>query len=551
MRILLLLLRTSRWDALAGIIAGTMVGLATTGFAWTLQTVIARRGEDWGAYALAFSGCWLAYGGCAALADNRITRVAQRAVRELRVTISRRILGVPLPLIEREQHRIFPVLVEDITAISRAAESVPSAVSGLFTVIGCFVLLTLISWPLAAACVVLGLVALGGYVIPLHRFERHLVRWRADWDNVNKLLQTIVRGHKELLLDDRKRASFFTRHLEPLCRRQESELVRANTWETLVKRWGELLLLLGVGLLLFTFPLHGWATYEQFGRFLFVSLFMLAPLAGIVGFSTQLSRVNLALDRASQIGVMLNQNAATTPDDASGAPSDAPMSPRAPCPRFGLREVTYRHARDDEAPFDLGPVSLDFDRPEIVFIAGGNGSGKTTLLKLLCGLYPPLSGHVYADSGPLDPGSLADHRRRFGVIFSDFFLFDGLLGYEDAATPEAAALLRQVHLDQLVGIDSAGCFTSIKLSQGQSKRLALVAALLEDKPVYILDEWAADQDPEFRRWFYERILPDLRARGKLVIAITHDDAFYPTADRIVRLSDGRIASDIRQTASAS
>src|SRR5690606_41561463 len=105
MRILLLLLRTSRWDALAGIIAGTMVGLATTGFAWTLQTVIARRGEDWGAYALAFSGCWLAYGGCAALADHRITRVAQRAVSGLRGTLSRRMLRAPLRLTERERHR--------------------------------------------------------------------------------------------------------------------------------------------------------------------------------------------------------------------------------------------------------------------------------------------------------------------------------------------------------------------------------------------------------------------------------------------------------------
>ncbi|MET0261635.1 MAG: cyclic peptide export ABC transporter [Rariglobus sp.] len=548
MRILFLLFRTSRWDALAGILAGTIVGLATSGFAWTLQTVIARRGENWSAYAWAFAGCWLAYGAGAVLADNRITRVAQRAVRELRLSISRRILNVPLPLLEREQHRVFPVLVEDITAISRAAECVPSAISGVFTVVGCFVLLTVISWPLAVAGVVLGLVTLGGYVLPLHRFERHLVRWRADWDNVNKLLQTIVRGHKELLLDDRKRSSFFDRHLEPLCRRQETELIRANTWETLVKRWGELLLLLGVGLLLFTLPLHGWATYEEFGRFLFVSLFMLAPLAGIVGFSTQLSRVNLALDRAAQIGVVLTEGSPAKTALTSLAP---PPPPPASSVRFGLREVTYRHARDDEAPFDLGPVSLDFDRPEIVFIAGGNGSGKTTLLKLLCGLYPPLHGHVYTEAGPLDTASFADHRRRFGVIFSDFFLFDGLLGYEAASASEATRLLREVHLNPLVSIDAQGRFSSTKLSQGQGKRLALVASLLEDKPVYIFDEWAADQDPEFRRWFYERTLPELRARGKLVIAISHDDAFYPTADRIVRLSEGRIASDTRQTSTVS
>jgi len=548
MHILLLLLRTSRWDALIGIAAGAIVGLATSGFAWTLQSVIANGGQNPGRYALIFAACWLAYGAGAVIADNRLTRVSQRAVRELRLTISRRILGVPLPVLEREQQRIFPVLIEDITAISNAAQQIPTVISGIVTVIGCFVLLTFVSWSLAVACIALVVVALGGYVLPLHRFERHLTRWRADWDGVSKLLDAIVRGHKELLLDDRKRSSFFSRHLEPLCRRQETELTRANTWETLVKRWGELLLLLGVGLLLFTLPIHGWATYEEFGRFLFIALFMLAPLSGIVGFSTQLSRVNLSLDRASKIGVILSNEASPAVSPASVSP--LPQEPASSlC--FGLREVSYRHARDDEAAFDLGPVTLDFDRPEVVFISGGNGSGKTTLLKLLCGLYPPLQGELHIDNRPLDPAALVSYRRRFGVIFADFFLFDSLLGYENTATTEAQRLLGEVHLDRLVALNPDGVFSSTKLSQGQRKRLALVATLLEDKPVYVFDEWAADQDPEFRRWFYERTLPDLRARGKLVIAITHDDAFYPTADRIVRLSEGRIVSDTRQTARTS
>lgn len=548
MHILLLLFRTSRWDALIGMAAGAIVGLATSGFAWTLQSVIASGGQNAGRYALIFAACWLAYGAGAVIADNRLTRVSQRAVRELRLTISRRILGVPLPVLEREQQRIFPVLIEDIASISNASQKIPTVISGIVTVIGCFILLFFISWSLAVACIVLVMIALGGYVLPLHRFERHLSRWRSDWDGVSKLLDAIVHGHKELLLDDRKRSSFFSRHLEPLCRRQETELTRANTWETLVKRWGELLLLLGVGLLLFTMPIHGWATYEAFGRFLFIALFMLAPLSGIVGFSTQLSRVNLSLDRASRIGVILSAD--SVPPLPRSHVSSIPQVP-ASLLRFGLRDITYRHSRDDEAPFDLGPLSLEFDRPEIVFIAGGNGSGKTTLLKLLCGLYPPLQGELLADNRPLDPASLDAYRRRFGVIFADFFLFDGLLGYEEAATPEARRLLAEVHLDRLVTIDSVGAFSSTKLSQGQRKRLALVAALLEDKPVYVFDEWAADQDPEFRGWFYDRILPDLRARGKLVIAITHDDAFYATADRIVRLSEGRILSDTRQTARTS
>lgn len=541
MRLLLLLLRTSRWDAITGILAGAVAGFATSGFAWTLQGVISNRGDHWPRYLAIFIGCWVAYGAGAVIADNRLTRVAQRAVRELRLSISRRILAVPLPQLEREHDRIFPVLTEDISALSRSASALPSAISGFVTVIGCFVLLALISLPLAAASLGLIGVAFGGYVFPLRRFERHLGRWRTDWDRVSALLEAIVRGHKELQLDERKQAVFLNRHLEPLCRRQETEMTRAATWETLVKRWGELLLLLGIGLLLFTLPLHGWATYEQFGRFLFVALFMLAPLATVVGFSTDLSRAARAMNHAGQLGIVLDRK-------ADAPPPPAPLPDRATSFRFGLRDVTYRHTREDEAPFDLGPVSLEFDQPELVFICGGNGSGKTTLLKLLCGLYPPAEGTLLADGRPIGPSELAAYRRRFSVIFADFFLFNSLLGYEDAPAADAARLLSEVHLERLVTIDAEGGFSTTRLSQGQRKRLALVAALLEDKPVYIFDEWAADQDPEFRRWFYDHILPNLRARGKLVLAITHDEAFYAGADRIVRLSEGRIVSDERQLA---
>lgn len=537
MRLLLLLLRTSRGDAVAGILCGVAAGLSASGFAWTLQAAIADQGEHWVRYVAIFLACWLVYGGGAVLADNRLTRVAQRAVRELRLSFSRRILAVPLPLLEREQDRIFPVLIEDVSAVSHAAENLPSAITGLMTVIGCFVVLSLISAPLAAASLVLVAAAIGGYVLPLHRFQRHLARWRADWDRVSTLLNAIVRGHKELQLDDRKRAVFIDRQLEPLCRRQETEMVRANTWETLVRRWGEMLLLLGAGALLFTLPLHGWATYEEFGRFIFVTLFMLAPLATLVGFSTHLSRVALAMDRAGRLGIML--------DDVANDPA-APVPPRSARIDLALDAVTYRHERDDEAPFMLGPVSLRFDRPELVFISGGNGSGKTTLLKLLCGLYPPQQGRLLADGRPMGPEDATAYRRRFGVIFADFFLFDSLLGYENAPADEAARLLREVHLDKQVAIDAAGNFSTTKLSSGQRKRLALVAALLEDKPVYVFDEWAADQDPEFRRWFYEQILPGLRDRGKLVLAITHDEAYYAQADRHVHLAEGRIVSDARR-----
>lgn len=537
MRLLLLLLRTSRWDAITGIIAGAAVGLSASGFAWVLQAMVAHRGEHWVAYALTFAGCWLTYGLGSVLAGNRLSRVAQRTVRELRLSISRRILEIPLPVLERDHERIFPVLTEDISAISTATRRLPGALSGFTTVLGCFVMLGIIAWPLALSVLVLLGLALGVYVLPLRQFQKHLTLWRADWDRFAMLLNAIVHGHKELILDRRKRTAFFDEQLEPIARKQEDEITSANTWEILVGRWGELLILLGAGLLLFTLPWHAWATYEQFGRFIFVTLFILAPLSTIVGFSTDLGRVQLAISRINDLGVFLDRNAAEPP-------AAIELSNRAPR-HLALRDVGYQHSGKNGPTFALGPISIAFDRPEVVLINGGNGSGKTTLLKVMCGLYSATSGTISIDDQPLTPATLDTHRARFGVIFSDFFLFPSLLGYAQASTDESTRLLREMQLDRHVQLNTDGEFSTTQLSQGQRKRLALVAALLEDKPIYIFDEWAADQDPGFRRYFYERILPDLRDRGKLVLAISHDEAYYHLADRHLHLIDGRITQDSR------
>lgn len=537
MRLLLLLLRTSRWDAVTGILAGAAVGLSASGFAWVLQATIAHRGENWLAYTLAFAGFWLTYGLGSVLAGNRITRVAQRAVRDLRLSISRRILALPLPVLEKDQARIFPVLTEDIAMISSATSRLPSAISGCATVLGCFVLLTIIAWPLALACLVLLVLAVGLYVQPLRRFQRHLAVWRADWDRFARLLNAIVLGHKELILDRRKRTAFLEQQLEPIARRQEAEMTSANTWEILIRRWGELLMLLGLGLLLFTLPWHAWATYDQFGRFLFVALFILSPLSTLVGFSTDLGRAQLAISRINDLGGLLERQAHPPPPPATSA--------SAGFRQLVLQDIRYRHAGNEGAAFTLGPVSVAFDRPEVVLISGGNGSGKTTLLKVMCGLYAAGEGLITLDGQPLSEATLEAHRSRFAVVFSDFFLFPSLLGYEQSPAADRERLLREMQLDRHVQVNADGEFSTTQLSQGQRKRLALVAALLEDKPVCVFDEWAADQDPGFRRLFYERILPGLRDRGKLVLAISHDEAYYHLADRHLHLVDGRITQDTR------
>ena len=92
-------------------------------------------------------------------------------------------------------------------------------------------------------------------------------------------------------------------------------------------------------------------------------------------------------------------------------------------------------------------------------------------------------------------------------------------------------------MDQKVTLQGRS-FSTLDLSQGQRRRLALTA-YLEDRPIYVFDEWAADQDPQYKEIFYKTLLPDLCKRGKLVVVITHDDRYFHLGNQVIKLEDGK------------
>jgi putative ATP-binding cassette transporter len=203
---------------------------------------------------------------------------------------------------------------------------------------------------------------------------------------------------------------------------------------------------------------------------------------------------------------------------------------------------SYRKETEDET-FTLGPIDLALHPGECVFLIGGNGSGKTTLAKLLTGLYFPDAGEIRLDGRPVGEAERESYRQLFSTVFSDFHLFERLHGIEASRTDgPARQYLERFHLERKVRIEG-GAFSTLDLSQGQRKRLALLAAYLEDRPIYLFDEWAADQDPAFKEIFYRQLLPELKARGKAAIVISHDDRYFGVADRVVKLEDGRLVRD--------
>jgi len=206
---------------------------------------------------------------------------------------------------------------------------------------------------------------------------------------------------------------------------------------------------------------------------------------------------------------------------------------------------SYGEEKGVEAPFMLGPISLELHPGELVFVIGGNGSGKSTFVKVLAGLYQPSQGNVTLADTLITDANLEWYREHFSVVFSDFHVFTKLLGQSDSRAERLVPqYLRLLHLEQKVTVRER-TFSALDLSQGQRKRLALLTAYLEDRPIYVFDEWAADQDPQYKEIFYKTLLPDLRERGKLVVVITHDDRYFHLGDQVIKLEDGKVVEHMK------
>ena len=299
--------------------------------------------------------------------------------------------------------------------------------------------------------------------------------------------------------------------------------------------WSETLIFIFIGFIVFILP-HLMAVDPKIITSSCITvLYMFGPVTILIGTFPILGRANIAILKIQKLGLSLGHQ----DNDDTSAPLPSPV-----WNSLELSGVTHTYHRENETTnFLLGPLDLSFSPGQMTFVTGGNGSGKTTLIKLITGLYIPESGEIRLDGDAITDGKWDDYRQLFSVVFSDFYILEKLFGLEsDKVDARANNYLVELQLDQKVKVNS-GAFSTTELSQGQRKRLALLTAFLEERPIYIFDEWAADQDPFFKEIFYHRLLPDLKSRGKTVIVITHDDRYYDVADRVIKLDYGKVQLD--------
>jgi putative ATP-binding cassette transporter len=530
--------RHSRAILIVVIVCGVASGLINTGLL-AIINISLRETEPTGTrMALRFIGFCIALPVARFISEVLLMRLAAQSIFDLRIRLCRRILAAPLRTLEElGPHRLLATLTDDIPSISGALTTLPLLCMHSTIVVGCLIYLGwLSSWMLLGVLAFMAL-AVVSYQFAVTKALHYFRRAREQWDILFKDFRALTEGSKELKLHRRRREAFLSDGLGSTAHSLRRDQVIANTIYNAARSWGQVLVFVLIGLLLFVLPEFSAVSLKARIGYTLIILYLMTPMEVILNSIPALGRAKVAVQKLESLGLLLpsdDERAGATPrKEADGAWQSLELK--------GVTHTYYRESEDDN--FILGPIDLKFRPGELVFMTGGNGSGKTTFAKLLTGLYAPESGEITLDDIPVTAETRDEYRQNFSVVFSDFYLFERLLGLDAKATDARAHdYLRKLHLDHKVKVDG-GVLSTTNLSHGQRKRLALLTAYLEDRRFYIFDEWASDQDPLFKEIFYYELLPELKSRGKTVLVISHDEKYYHVADRIAKLNYGKLEFD--------
>ena len=464
------------------------------------------------------------------LSQTLFMYLGQRAKASLRMRTIQRIGDASYRHLE--QHgavRSISVLTGDLDQIVVFFVSMPALAMQGAVITGCLAYLGYLSWKILVLAVLTICIGSLGFRFANGRALFHLRASRRREDDLVKHFRALFDGAKELKLHSERRRSFIDGTLATNVEAVRVQRTRGYVLYAAAASWGSFVLLAFIGITLFVVARLYPVDVHVASGYAMVFLYMIMPIEALLSAIPNVSSARVALERIDQI------NADLPLERAHSAPAVTSFE------SIVFEGVTHRYFREKEnGMFTLGPIDLSFRPGEIVYLIGGNGSGKTTLAKMLVGLYPPESGQVLLNGKTVGEGEWDVYRQYFSVVFNDFFLFDSLVGLRgNDLDGRAQAYLKYLQLDHKVSIKDAA-FSTLDLSQGQRKRLALLVAYLEDRPFYVFDEWAADQDPLFKEVFYRQLLPELKAKGKTVLVITHDDRYFHLADRYVKLDYGQL-----------
>ena len=466
---------------------------------------------------------------CRSISQILLARVGLDATTELRIKTYRQIMNAPIAELEKMgSSKLLVAITTDVTRIIMGASVVPHVLVSVATLAAMLAYLFILSsdvfWFVVGA-IVFGVIT---YQVPMFIGNRYFERGRANMDALQESIRGLIYGTKELKLSEVKRARYFDEVLLASEHQVRSNTKLANTIVAAAANYGDMLSFFVIGVVAYVFvSYHSISTDVLIGAIMTL-LYITGPVTLILNSMPQIANAKVSLRNITRVFDTLSREAAS--ED---------VKPLADWDAVRFSDISYRY-HDSECNFELGPIDFEILKGEVTFIVGGNGSGKSTLCKLIALHYAPTGGEIYFGDVRIDQNSLNSGRQYISAIFTDYYLFDRLLNNVDKVDEELVnRYLRLLEIETKVRLEK-GRFSTISLSDGQKKRLALLVAFLEDRDIYLFDEWAADQDPVFKQVFYYSILPELKARNKAVVVISHDDRFFHVADKVLVMEEGKL-----------
>ena len=531
------LLKPFRLIVAASIFLGMVGGLSVTVLLATINNALhSETGLTQGVVAL-FAGLCLLALGSSICSDIGTNYVGQHIIAKLRKQLGEKVLSAPIEQIERyRSHRLIPVLTHDVDTISDFAFAFAPLAISLTVTLGCMGYLAILSWPMFLIMVAAILIGTAIQAYAQSKGVQGFMAARDAEDELQKHYNAIAEGAKELRIHRPRRQRMYVSGIKATAEFICNTQVRSINTFVIAKTFGSMLFFVVIGLALALQTYWPSADKTVMSGFVLVLLYMKGPLEHLISTLPIVSRAQIAFRRIAELSEQFS-----TPEPHLLL-SDQGQVKQA-VHELKLADVRFTFpAAEDAAPFQLGPVSLTIKQGDITFIVGENGCGKTTLIKLLLGLYTPQQGEIRVNGEAIDSHNRDDYRQLFTTIFADYYLFDDVIQGDQHIPEDANQYLQRLEIAHKVSVKD-GSFTTTDLSTGQRKRLALVNAWLEERPVLVFDEWAADQDPTFRRIFYTELLPDLKRLGKTIIVISHDDRYFDVADQLVRMESGRVVTE--------
>ncbi|HET9284840.1 MAG TPA: cyclic peptide export ABC transporter [Candidatus Angelobacter sp.] len=524
----------SRIKVVCAIVLGAVAGFGSTGLIAVANAVLSAEASR--QMAVAFFALCAVVPICGFISQAFVVQLTTQAAEYLQVELSEQMLKAPYRLLEDlGAHKLLAVITDDIPAVTTAIGSLPILLIQLAIMAGCLAYLGWLSRPLLLLVMLYMSLGITSYRLPVLKELEFFRLMREAHDLFFKALSALTDGAKELKLNRVRRDDFLAQQLRPAAGELRRFGNKANVVAAAGSQWGQILFFIFIGLVMFFTPLLVAVNRRAMIGYTLTILFMISPLTLILSMLPVLGKAAVAARKVENLGLSLAQFPPEKTAESSGASS---------WQRLELMGISHTYRHDGKpGDFCLGPLNLGFERGEMVFLIGGNGSGKTTLAKILMGLYEPDAGYIRIDGKTITAENRDEYRQNFSVVFFDFYLFENFYGLDrrdiEMRAPEYLDRLQLNHKVRIID----GKLSSVDLSQGQRKRLALLAAYLEDRTFYVFDEWAADQDPVFKQIFYHRILPELKSRQKTVLVISHDDRYYGVADRLIRLENGQLEWD--------